>query len=108
MASYSFFIKPSAAKEIEVVPKKDRLKIIDRIHALAISPRPPGCEMLSGDDKYRVRQGNYRILYTINDYELVVSVVKVWDRRDASKTTTRRSQATGSITHRKCDLCHRS
>ena len=82
MASYSLFIKPSAAKEIEAVPKKDRLKIIDRIHSLAINPRPSRCEMLSGDDKYRVRQGNYRILYSINDNELIVSVVKVGDRRD--------------------------
>jgi mRNA interferase RelE/StbE len=82
VASYSLFIKPSAAKEIEAVQKKDRLKIIDRIHSLAINPRPPGCEMLSGDGKYRVRQGNYRILYSINDNELIVSFVKVGDRRD--------------------------
>jgi len=82
VASFSLFIKPSAAKEIEAVQKKDRLKIIDRIYTLAINPRPPGSEMLSGDDKYRVRQGNYRILYSINDSELIVSVVKVGDRRD--------------------------
>ena len=67
MANYSLFIKPSAVKEIESVPKKDRLKIIERIHSLAIDPRPPGCEKLSGHDKYRVRQGLYRILYTIKD-----------------------------------------
>jgi mRNA interferase RelE/StbE len=82
VASYSLFIKPSAVKEIESVPKKDRSKIIERIHSLAIDPRPPGCEKLSGHDKYRVRQGLYRILYTIKDSDLVVSVVKVGHRRE--------------------------
>ena len=82
MASYSLFIKPSAAKEIEALPKKDRLKIILRIQGLALDPRPSGCEKLSGNDKYRVRQGLYRILYTINDNEVIVSVVKVGHRRE--------------------------
>ena len=82
MANYSLFIKPSAVKDIESVPKKDRLKIIERIHSLAIDPRPPGCEKLSGHDKYRVRQGLYRILYTIKDSDLIVSVVKVGHRRE--------------------------
>lgn len=82
MASYSLFIKPSAAKDIEALPKKDRLRIIDRIQSLADNPRPPGCEKLSGDDKYRVRQGLYRILYSIHDDELIISVVKVGHRRE--------------------------
>lgn len=82
MARYSLFIKPSAAKEIEALPKKDRLKIILRIQGLAADPRPPGCEKLSGNDTYRVRQGLYRILYTINDNELIISVVNVGHRRE--------------------------
>lgn len=82
MANYSLFIKPSAVKEIESVPKKDRPKIIERIRSLAIDPRPPGCEKLSGRDKYRVRQGLFRILYTIKDSDLVVSVVRVGHRRE--------------------------
>lgn len=82
MASYSLFIKPSAAKEIEAVPRKDRLRIIARIQNLATDPRPPGCEKLADDDKYRVRQGLYRILYTINDNELPVAVVRVGHRRE--------------------------
>ena len=66
MASYRLLIKPSAAKEIESAPKKDRLRIIKRIQDLSFDPRPPGCEKLSGqDDKYRVRQGTYRIVYSI-------------------------------------------
>jgi mRNA interferase RelE/StbE len=82
VASYSVFIKPSAAKELEVVPRKDRLRIVERIRDLAEDPRPPGCEKLSGDEKYRVRQGRYRILYTIQDEVLVVTVIKIGHRRE--------------------------
>jgi mRNA interferase RelE/StbE len=82
VASYSLFIKPSAAKEIEALPKADRLKIVLKIQSLADNPRPPGHDKLSGDDKYRVRQGSCRILYTIDGNELIVSVVKVGHRRE--------------------------
>ena len=82
MASYSVRIKRSAAKELEAVPSKDRKRIARRIESLATEPRPPGCEKLSGEDKYRLRQGNYRILYEIVDQELIVTVVKIGDRRD--------------------------
>ena len=83
MASYRLLVKPSAAKEIEASPKKDRLRIIKKIQALSSDPRPPGCEKLSGhDDKYRVRQGAYRIVYSVSDIKLVVCVVKVGHRRE--------------------------
>ena len=82
MASYSVRIKRSAAKELEAVPPKDRKRIVRRIENLAAEPRPPGCEKLSGEDKYRLRQGNYRILYEIVDRELIVAVVKIGNRRD--------------------------
>ena len=82
MASYRLSIKPSAAKEIEALPKSDRLRVIKRIKGLSANPRPPGCEKLSGNDKYRVRRGQYRIVYSISDKELVVLVVKVVNRRD--------------------------
>ena len=82
MASYKLLIKPSAAKEIESTPKKDRLRIIKRIQDLSTDPRPPACEKLSGhDDKYRVRQGTYRIVYTISDVGLVICIVKVGHRK---------------------------
>jgi mRNA interferase RelE/StbE len=82
VASYKLLIKPSAAKEIESTPKKDRLRIIKRIQELSSDPRPPGCEKLSGhDDKYRVRQGTYRIIYSVSDVSLVVSVVKIGHRK---------------------------
>jgi mRNA interferase RelE/StbE len=83
VAKYRLLIKPSAVKEIEAIPlKKDRKRIIDRLLKLAENPRPPGCEKLSGQNKYRVRQGRYRILYVIEDDKLLVYVVKVGHRKD--------------------------
>jgi mRNA interferase RelE/StbE len=80
---YSIRIKPSAVKEIEAVPlKKDRQRIIEHISRLADNPRPDGCEKLSGQEKYRVRQGRYRILYSIADEDLIVYAVKVGRRKD--------------------------
>jgi mRNA interferase RelE/StbE len=72
----------SAAKELEGVPRKDRQRIVRRIEALAAEPRPAGAEKLSGDDKYRIRQGDYRILYEIQDAQLVVVVVRIGNRRE--------------------------
>ena len=84
MASYRVLIKPSAAKEIEAVDqKKDRQRIVARILALADDPRPAGCEKVAGKiDRYRVRVGRYRVVYSIADAELLVVVVRVADRKD--------------------------
>jgi mRNA interferase RelE/StbE len=83
VARYSILIKPSAVKEIEGIPlKKDRRRIVERIPDLAENPRPPGCEKLSGQDKYRLRQGLYRIIYSIEDEDHLVCVVKVAHRKD--------------------------
>ena len=82
MAKYRVLIKASAAKELEALPKKDRGAVAKRIEALGDNPRPPGCQKLSGDDKYRIRQGSYRILYIIEDEEIVVVVVRIGHRRD--------------------------
>lgn len=82
MASYSLEIKRSAAKELGQVPPKDRGRIVGRIQALAQDPRPPGAEKLSGQERYRVRQGDYRILYEIEDDVLRVMLVKIGHRRD--------------------------
>ena len=82
MANYSLQIKRSAAKELEALPLKDRRRIVQRIQGLASTPRPVGVEKLSGEDKYRVRQGDYRILFTVNDTERAVMIVKIGQRRD--------------------------
>ena len=84
MASYRVLIKPSAAKEIEAVgQKKDRQRIVASIRTLAWDPRPVGCEKLAGQqDRYRLRVGRYRIIYSIGDAELLVVVVRVGHRKD--------------------------
>lgn len=82
MASYKIEIKSSAAKELKKIPKKDRLRIVAKIKDLSVDPRPLGCQKLSGEDKYRLRQGNYRILYQIKDHVLTVYIVKIGDPKD--------------------------
>jgi len=82
MAAYKIFFKKSVQKDFNAIPKKDLKKILDRIEALAEDPRPPGCEKLTGQQRYRLRQGRYRILYSIQDDELTVWVVKVGHRKD--------------------------
>ena len=83
MAKYRLLIKPSAVKDIEAIPlKKDRQRVVERISLLAENPRPLGSEKISGQDKYRVRPGRYRILYAIADQDLVVQVVKIGHRKD--------------------------
>ena len=82
MESFRIVIKKSAGKEIERIEKKDRIRIIEKIRSLASDPRPLGSKKLSGQEKYRIRQGNYRILYQVVDDELIINVVKVGHRRD--------------------------
>ena len=80
MASYRLEFKRSVAKDLRGLPKEDVRRILDRIEALGEDPRPPGCEKLSAAERYRIRQGTYRILYEIHDAHLVVLVVKVGHR----------------------------
>ena len=82
MARYRLVIRKSVTKDIRGIPKKDVLRILAAIEVLADDPRPPGTKKLSGQERYRLRQGNYRILYEIEDDRLIVSVVRVGDRRD--------------------------
>jgi mRNA interferase RelE/StbE len=82
VANYSLLIKASAAKELEATPKKDRKRLAATIKGLAASPRPPGSEKLSGEEKYRIRQGDYRILYLIEDASSTVTIVKIGHRRE--------------------------
>ncbi len=82
MAGYKVFFKKSVKKDLSAIPKKDLQRIIQLIGSLADNPRPNGCEKLTGQDRYRVRQGCYRIVYSIQDNELTVWVVKVAHRKD--------------------------
>lgn len=82
MAKYKLVFKKSVEKDLRAFPRQDVRRVLRRIRDLADEPRPHGCEKLSGKERYRVRQGVYRILYEIRDEELVVSVVKVGHRRE--------------------------
>jgi len=87
VAKYKLRIKKSAAKELEAISRKaDRRRIVSRIEALAENPRPDGCRKLSGSERYRIRQGSYRIVYAIEDKQLVVYVVKIADRKRVYRT----------------------
>jgi len=85
VAKYNILIKPSAVKEIENIPRKNRLRIIQKIQELTNNPRPQRCEKLTGENKYRIRHGVYRIVYSVFDRELHIIVVKVGHRREVYK-----------------------
>ena len=82
MAAYSVFFKESVQKDFDGIPKKDLRKILKRIKSLAADPRPPGCEKLTGQERYRMRQGRYRVVYSIHDGERTVTVAKIGHRKD--------------------------
>ena len=82
MGSYKILIKRSAEKEFLAVPKGDRRRILTRIRKLSSDPRPSGCERIRGDTAYRIRQGDWRIVYTVSDVERVVTIFKIGHRRE--------------------------
>ena len=84
MASYSVRIKTSAARELAAVePRGLRTRIVSRIENLARAPRPPGSQKLAGEsERYRIRQGAYRIVYAVDDERRIVEVVKIGHRRE--------------------------
>src|SRR5687767_4254932 len=82
VASYALEIKKSAAKELADLPSKELSRIVEKISSLAMSPRPSSAEKLSGDAKYRIRQGNYRVLYEVRDAAHKVTIVNVDHRRE--------------------------
>lgn len=87
MSRYSVRIKRSARKELEAVATKaDRRRIVRVIESLAEDPRPRGAVKLSASEKYRIRQGRYRILYTVEDAILVVQVIKIGHRKDVYRS----------------------
>jgi mRNA interferase RelE/StbE len=82
MARYELRFKPSVAKDLRGIPSADLRRILARIETLREEPRPAGSEKLSAQERYRVRQGDYRILYTVLDSEVIVEIVKVGHRRE--------------------------
>jgi mRNA interferase RelE/StbE len=82
MAGYEVYFRESVWKDLKRIPKKDLQTILEKIKGLADGPRPVGCEKLTGRDRYRLRQGRYRIVYSIQDKALTVWIVKVGHRKD--------------------------
>ena len=82
MAGYKMFFKKSVWKDFQSIPDKDLKKILNRIESLSSNPRLPGSQKLSGQERYRLRQGQYRIVFSIQDEELTVWVVKIGHRRE--------------------------
>ncbi len=82
MAAYKIYFRQSVEKDFHSIPKKDIRKILRRIQALGEDPRPSGCEKLTGQERYRLRQGHYRIVYSIQDEELTIWIVKVGHRKE--------------------------
>nr|VFJ61762.1 MAG: mRNA interferase RelE/StbE [Candidatus Kentron sp. DK] len=86
MVGFKVTVRRSVARDLRRIPKKELARILERIASLAMEPRPPGAEKLSGQERYRLRQGVYRIVYEIKDKELLIVVIKVGHRRDVYKS----------------------
>jgi len=82
MAAYKIYFRESVEKDFAAIPKSDLKKILRRIRTLTEDPRPSGCEKLTGQERYRLSQGRYRIVYSIQDKDLTVWVVKLGHRKD--------------------------
>jgi len=82
MAEYNIYFKESVEKDFRTIPRKDIVKILQRIDSQSSEPRPTGVEKLTGQDRYRLRQGNYRIVYSIQDKDLSVWIFRIGHRKD--------------------------
>ena len=82
---YEVRFNPAAAKELAKLPREVQRRLAPKIDALTVNPRPPGAERLSGEDAWRIRVGDYRVVYTIEDLVLLVLVIHVGNRRDVYK-----------------------
>jgi len=82
VANYKILIKPSAVKELKKISNPDFDRITEKIRRLSSDPRPKGCEKLSHQEKYRVRQGNYRIIYLVDDAKQEIIIYKIGHRRE--------------------------
>jgi mRNA interferase RelE/StbE len=94
MASYKVKVRLSVYNDLKKIPQKDQIKILKRINNLGLNPRPHGYKKLIGQDRYRVQQGDYRIIYEIHDSELIVWVVTVGNRRDVYRVSEEKEKYT--------------
>jgi mRNA interferase RelE/StbE len=82
MARFELRFKPSVAKDLRGIPTTDVRRLLRRIEALRDQPRPPGCEKLTGHELYRIRQGAYRVVYSVDDVKVIIEVIRVGHRRE--------------------------
>ena len=82
MAGYKVYLRDSVEKDFKSIPGKDLFKLLELIKSLTTEPRPSGCEKLTGQDRYRLRKGRYRIVYSVQDRDKTVLIVKVDHRKD--------------------------
>ena len=80
--AYKIFIKPAATKDLDILPDKEVQRILYHVTQLQLNPRPVGIQKLTGDKGYRIRSGNYRILFEINDKINTISVYRIKHRKD--------------------------
>ena len=86
MARFELRFKPSVVKDLRGIPKIEVRRLLTRIEALRNNPRPPGCEKLTGGELYRIRQGLYRVIYSVDDEDVLIEVIKVGHRREVYRT----------------------
>ncbi len=82
MGRYKIVFRKSVIMDLRPIPNRDIKRILNTIDSLSEDPRPPGCEKLSGQERFRLRQGNYRIVYEIRDEDVAVIIVKVGHRKN--------------------------
>jgi mRNA interferase RelE/StbE len=82
MAEYNVYFRASVEKDFHTIPRRDIIRILQCIESLSLDPRPPGVEKLTGQDRYRLRQGKYRIVYSILGKELTVWIARIGHRKD--------------------------
>jgi mRNA interferase RelE/StbE len=92
MALYRIYIRHTVYKDFRAIPDSDRKKILKRIEALSVNPRPYDCKKLAGQDRYRIPQGDYRIVYTIHDKDLIVWIIKVGNRKDIYRVSEAKAE----------------
>jgi mRNA interferase RelE/StbE len=87
MGRFELRFKPSVAKDLRGIPKAEIRRLLKRIEVLCDDPRPPGCEKLTGRELYRIRQGVYRVVHSVDDDRIVIEVIKVGHRREVYRTS---------------------
>lgn len=87
MARYELRYGAGIVKDLRGIPKADVRRILAKAGSLCDDPRPTGSQKLAGAERYRLRQGNYRILYSIDDQRVLVEVVKIGHRKDVYRSS---------------------